>query len=230
MTFRKTLTALFFCLLAPLSFSQVSVIANLLDGTGSTYKTGYLHFQLENCGANVPNTSSSAFIVQDSFDIHPTSLNGPINGSVVGNDQIYCGNILSTYYVITPMKDATRPLGPGVPYVMCSNNATMGTCSNGTTLGAFNFNTADPMTSPAPTPGFSLVYENPLNNQTLTQPTGTTFYWYGHVDFTHATVTGLSGGGGTTIVLENNGNLNSSQILLNLVAGRTSPSARRMAM
>jgi hypothetical protein len=32
--------------------------------------------------------------------------------------------------------------------------------------------------------------------QTLTQPSGTTFYWYGTVNFTHATVTGMIGGGG----------------------------------
>ena len=54
------------------AYSQiVSVNANLLDGTGATYRTGYLHFQLENCGANVPNmgaTGSGNFIVQDSFE------------------------------------------------------------------------------------------------------------------------------------------------------------------
>ena len=80
-------------------------------------------------------------MVQDSFDLRPTSLNGPISGSVIGNDQIYCGNVLSTFYLHID------------------------------------------------------IFGNPNNNQTILQPTGTTFYWYGNVDFTHANVTRLSGGG-----------------------------------
>ena len=88
--------------------SEVCVTATLTDGTGTTYKTGYLHFQLQNCGANIPNTSGGKFIVQDSFDVRPVSLNGPISGSVIGNDQILCGNVLSTFYLVTPLKDATR--------------------------------------------------------------------------------------------------------------------------
>src|SRR5215472_16947477 len=29
--------------------------------------------------------------------------------NLIGNDQILCGNVLSTFYLVTPMKDATRP-------------------------------------------------------------------------------------------------------------------------
>jgi hypothetical protein len=90
-----------------------------------------LHFQLQNCGANVPNTTGGNFIVQDSFDLRPGSLNGLISGSVLGNDQILCGNVQSTFYLVTPMKDATRPLRSGIPYVICSSAATLGTCGNG---------------------------------------------------------------------------------------------------
>lgn len=75
--------------------------------------------------------------------------------SVIGNDQILCGNVLSTFYLVTPMKDATRPLGAGIPYVVC-NGSVLHTCGNGTTPGSFNFNTADPMTTPPPTPGLSV--------------------------------------------------------------------------
>ena len=48
-------------------------------------------------GANVPNVSSGNFIVKDSFDLRPSSLSGPISGSVLGNDQILFGNVKSTY-------------------------------------------------------------------------------------------------------------------------------------
>src|SRR5450755_2284331 len=80
-------------------------------------------------------TGSGNFIVQDSFDLRPGGLNQPISGNVLGNDQILCGNIASTYYLLTPMKDATRPLGPGVPYVICSTSSALTTCGNGNSLG-----------------------------------------------------------------------------------------------
>ena len=96
----------------------------------------------------------------------------PISGSVIGNDQIFCGNVQSTFYLVTPMKDATRPLGAGICFVICSPSSILGTCANGNSLGSFNFNKANPMTSP-PQPGFSLIFGNPLNNQTVKQGTAT---------------------------------------------------------
>ena len=57
---------------------------------------------------------------------------------VVGNDQILCGNVASTYYVVTPMKDATHPLRDGVAYVVCS---TLTTCGNQSTLGTLDLTT-----------------------------------------------------------------------------------------
>jgi hypothetical protein len=79
-----------------------------------------LHFQLQNCGPNIPVTTGIATIIQDSFDLRPSSPGGSISGNVIGNDQILCGNIASTFYLVTPMKDATRPLRDGFPYVICS--------------------------------------------------------------------------------------------------------------
>ena len=35
---------------------------------------------------------------------------------ILGNDQILCGNVASTYYVVTPMKDSTHPLCKGRVY------------------------------------------------------------------------------------------------------------------
>jgi len=40
---------------------------------------------------------------------------------VIGNDQMHCGNVASTYYVVTPMKDPVHPLRDGEPYVICSD-------------------------------------------------------------------------------------------------------------
>jgi hypothetical protein len=40
------------------SQAQVTVSANLTDGTGATYRTAYLHFQLLNCGDNFPAVPS----------------------------------------------------------------------------------------------------------------------------------------------------------------------------
>jgi hypothetical protein len=45
--------------------SQVRVTATLTDGTGTIYKTAYLHFQLVNSGTNVPVVTGSTAIVKD---------------------------------------------------------------------------------------------------------------------------------------------------------------------
>jgi hypothetical protein len=73
----------------------------LTDGTRTIYKTAYLHFQLGNCGENVPVVTGSTAIVQDSFDLRPATPGGSISGSILGNDHILCGNVASTNYVIT---------------------------------------------------------------------------------------------------------------------------------
>ena len=46
-----------------------------------------------------PNTGNGSFIVKDSFDIRSSALGAPVQGTVLGNDQILCGNIASTYYL-----------------------------------------------------------------------------------------------------------------------------------
>jgi hypothetical protein len=100
-------------LLAALSaMAEVSITATLTDGTGTIYRTAYLHFQLVNCGQNIPVVPSQpGVIVQGAFDLRPSPAGTPISGSVLGNDQILCGNVASTYYVLTPMK---APRTPGV--------------------------------------------------------------------------------------------------------------------
>ena len=77
------------------SLAQVSITANLDDGTGSIYRTAHLHFQLQNCCANIPVTTGTTLIVQDTFDLRP------ITGTIIGNDQILCGNVASTFYLVT---------------------------------------------------------------------------------------------------------------------------------
>jgi hypothetical protein len=108
-----------------MSASSGRVSANLTDGTGATYRTAYLHFQLLNCGDNFPAVPSQpGMIVQDSFDNHPTLTTGLVTGTIIGNDQIVCGNVASTWYQVTPMKDSTHPLAPGLGGLLfpCASN------------------------------------------------------------------------------------------------------------
>ena len=160
----------------PLVQSQVSINTNLTTGTMTTgianlYRTAYLHFQLVNCGDNTPiMPGTSNAVVQDSFDLHPATPGSAIVGQIVGNDQITCGNVVSSYYVLTPMKDASHPLRDGEPFVICSAAATLTTCGNQASLGTFNLITADPMQQPPPIPGYVEIYGNPTNDQTINQP------------------------------------------------------------
>lgn len=179
------------CLIAfcGLAAAQVSINTNLVTGqmTGSVadiYRTAYLHFQLVNCGDNVPVLQGQGTaVVQDSFDLRPATPGSAIVGNILGNDQMSCGNILSTYYLVTPMKDASHPLRDGVPYVICSASAALTTCGNSSSLGAFDITSANVMTQPPPTPGFVQLFGNPTNNQTWNQPTGTTGNFVGSFDF-----------------------------------------------
>jgi hypothetical protein len=169
---------------APLS-GQVSINTNLTTGTMTTgvanlYRTAYLHFQLVNCGDNIPvMPGQSNAVVQDSFDLRPATPGSAIVGQIIGNDQITCGNVISTYYEVTAMKDASHPLRDGIPYVICSASASISTCGNAASLGTFNIITADPMSQPPPVPGFTEIYGNPSNSQTINQPVNGIAGWTG---------------------------------------------------
>jgi hypothetical protein len=90
------------CLLAWASSAvgQVTVTANLTDGTGTTSRTAYLQFQLENCGNNPPVTSSPLVMVEDQFALRPATPGSPISGTILGNDQIKCGNVAAAAYLV----------------------------------------------------------------------------------------------------------------------------------
>jgi hypothetical protein len=61
----------------------IPVYAKLTDGTGNVSKTAYLHFELQNCGANFPTVpGNSQVVVQTAFDIKPNQSDGSILGQV----------------------------------------------------------------------------------------------------------------------------------------------------
>ena len=58
-------------------------------------------FELLNCAANIPVVTGTEAIVQNSFDPRPSSPGASISGTAIGNDQILCGTVKSTYYTVT---------------------------------------------------------------------------------------------------------------------------------
>lgn len=167
----------------------VTVNAQLIDGTGSLSPTSFLRFSLYNCGSNLPVYSAGNLVmIKKQFDLKP-GANGQITGLVVPNDKILCGGVASTLWTITPMKDALTPIQPAQMYDILSSN------------GIFNLATAMPTNPALAPPGFQIIFGNPTQSQTISQPTGTTMTFLGTFDFTQATVLGLApsgGGGGTT--------------------------------
>ena len=148
-------------------------------------------------GIFVPSSvpKGSQIIVQRSFDLQQNS-SGLISGTVVPNDLIFCGNVTSTQWTVTPMKSGATPLNAAQRYFICSIAAS-GTppCAQSSAGGTFDPSNAQPaQISPQP-PGYSLLYANPLVTQQIDQPVGTQFNWLGTVNFCSATV--LCGGSGS---------------------------------
>jgi hypothetical protein len=93
-------------------------------GQGNIQKTGYLHFELWNCGNNVPQIQGNSFaIVAQQFDMRPNPTTGLISGSIYGEAQILCGN---THCTVTEYKDERRDLhapGSGGSYLSLAGGA-----------------------------------------------------------------------------------------------------------
>ena len=184
-------------LLTASAFAQYATVsAKLTDGTGTVLKTAFVHLELNNCGRNLP-TVPGAVTVKTAFDLKPSQLDGTILSNVLANDAIQCGNVASTYYVLTAMKDQNTSISPsgGIRYFVCSAAAPNGTACSNPIKGTFNLATATPMTGPPVQPGFSLLYQNPTNSEIWKQPAGTIGSFFGAFDFTNATVTGLPSSG-----------------------------------
>lgn len=162
----------------PQGATGVLVSATLTDGQGQILKNAYLHFQLWNCGPNTPQIiGNPTAIVQQQFDIHADQTTGLISGSIFGNNQIACGNVLSTQWLITNYK-ATNQAG-GLPTYYCLNSP-----------GSFNPAINQPCQLPPPPPGFIPLWANPTQNQTWTQPLNTEGYFIGDFNWSGATLLG----------------------------------------
>jgi hypothetical protein len=199
--FARTLAAV--CVLSLAAFGQgVTVTATLTDGQGIAQKTSYLHWQLWNCGNNVPQTSGGAIVAQQ-FDMRANPTTGVISGSVFGNDQILCGNVASTQWIVTEFKSSGQ--AGGQPQYYC--------LTNGET---FNPATTQVCQVVPPPPGYQLIFGNPIQSQTLDQPAGTEFDWGGIVNFCSATVQCPGGSGDNFYTLEVNGGALSSGDTVNL--------------
>jgi len=120
----KALAVLTLLTLGVCAYAQspgVTVAATLIDGQGNIQKTGYLHFELWNCGNNVPQIPGNALaIVAQQFDMRPNPGTGLITGAIYGQDQILCGNTNSTQWVVTQYKASNQPGGQPQYYCLVS--------------------------------------------------------------------------------------------------------------
>jgi len=85
---RKRLTVLLatLFLLSAICFGQgVAVTAHLVNGQGQNITTAYLHFELWNCGKNVPQViGQPPTIVPNQFDMHANPTTEIIRGISTG--------------------------------------------------------------------------------------------------------------------------------------------------
>jgi uncharacterized protein (DUF2062 family) len=64
-------------------------------------------FELWNCGSNVPQVEEGAAIVAQQFDMRPNPTTGVISGATYRLDQILCGNVNSTEWVVSTKRATT---------------------------------------------------------------------------------------------------------------------------
>lgn len=189
--------AIYLLIACAASAQMIAVQGTLTDGSGGAVAGSFLRFQLWNCGQNFPTYAGSGLvIVQKQFDL-PVNSSGQVSGQVIPNDQISCGGIASTRWLVTPFKDDATPLNAAQRYNICSATA-IGSCGN-TPGGTFNPSTAQADTAQAPQPGFTMLFANPIQSQTWLQPAGTTGFFKGAFDFTGATVKGITSTGAPPI-------------------------------
>jgi len=81
-------------------------------------------------------------IVQSQFDMHADPNTGVISGSIYGADQIFCGNVNSTEWLVTQFKASNQ--ASGIPQYYCLN-----------TGDTFNPATSQPCQLPPLPPGFT---------------------------------------------------------------------------
>ena len=143
----------------------------MLDGSGNPIRTAYLTFSLWNCGGQIAEVIGfPSAIVQQQFTMHANGA-GLVTGSVFGNNQISCGNVQSTEWIVQQFKATNQP--SGIAQYYCLNAPT-----------TFNPSNAQPCQAPPPPAGFIPLWANPVLNQTWTQPAGTVGYFNGAFDFT----------------------------------------------
>jgi hypothetical protein len=132
--------------------SCVTVSWGMLDGSGNPITTAYLNFQLWNCSGQVAEVIGyPAAIVQQQFTLTANPTTGIVSGTFFGNNQISCGNVQSTEWIVQQFKATNQPSGIAQYYCLNSpttfNPATAQPPTvgvNGGNVSAANFNGTTP--------------------------------------------------------------------------------------
>jgi hypothetical protein len=183
----------FLKLLLPLALlasaqASVSINATLTDQQGNPVPFAFLEVQLVNCGAYVPAVPGGPLsIVAKTQKFTPSQL----PATIYANNEITCGNAYSTLYHITAWADSNTKLAGDYNYDLCSTT----TNCLGAATPTWNLAQSQPFTGQPPPPGFGAIFANPVQSQLLNQPIGTSLRFLGIMDFTGATVLGISGTG-----------------------------------
>lgn len=135
------------------------------------------------------------------IDIRPDPSTGLATGVIFGHDEIACGGSFSSLWHVTAYSDAVSKIAGDQDYLICSGAVNGCTQSSGT----WDLASAQPFTGNLPPPGFQAIFANPISDQTILQPTGTSLKIIGTLDLSQAVVIGFaggSGGSGSTIKID----------------------------
>jgi hypothetical protein len=94
--------------------------------------------------AEIRTSGYPSAIVQQQFTMHANS-SGLVSGSIYGNNQISCGNVQSTEWIVQQFKASNQP--SGLPQYYCLNSPT-----------SFNPSTAQPLSGSSPSGALPVLY------------------------------------------------------------------------
>lgn len=155
------------------AFASVTITASFKGPTQQPVTFAYITLDLTNCGYNVPSVPGlNASLVQKHIVLTPNQL----PATIYANNEITCGNAYSTLWHVTAWANSNTKIAGDADYALCSS---LSNCVGGAVTASWNLAQSQPFEGTPPPPGYESIFGNPVQNQIINQPVGSTLTFQG---------------------------------------------------